>query len=170
VRVSVPYPEIWAPKLCQFWGASPPKIFGATVPHIFYQFGRPRGLLHVCKISAAGWTPLRRYGRRYATTPSQKAVFCTFTKVTSLTVSSAVIYTRGAAIPLPQYTAAVANQFLPCKLWIRRTPWELLSPKLLNFNAEVRIRRHLVTASTTISWFLSEIMLDVLSDNRSAKY
>jgi len=170
VRLSVPRPEIRAPKLCQFWGASPPKIFGATVTHIFCPFGRPRGLLHVCQISAAAWPPFRRYGRRCATSPFKKAVFCTFAKATISSVSGTLIYTLGAAIPLPEDTAAAVGQFLPYKIWIDRTPWEILPPKLWNFNAEVRIRRHLVTASTTISWFLFEIMVENLRDNRSVKY
>jgi len=170
VRLSVPPPQVRAPKLCQFWGASPPKIFGATVPHIFCPFGKPRGLLHVRKISAAGWTPFRRYGGRRVTTPSKKAVFCTFPKATTLTVSSALIYTRGAAILLPRDTAAAVGQLCAYIIFLRGTPWELQPPKLLNFNSEVRIWRQLLTTGTTISWLLSQIMVGNTPDNRSAEY
>ena len=133
LRVFVHSTEIRAPKLCQFRGASPPKIFGATVPHIFYSFGRPRGLVNVCQISAAGCTAFRRYGRRCVTTPSQKAVFARSQKVKNLTASSALIYTCGTAIPLPQNTAAVVGQILPWRFWIGRTPWELLPPQTFEF-------------------------------------
>jgi len=128
------------------------------------------GLLHVCQISAAGCTPFRRYGRTCVTTPSQKAVFCTFPRVTNSTASSALIYTRGAAIRRPQDTTVADGQILPYRFWICRTAGELLPPKHSNFNAEVRFRRHLVTASTTISSLLSEIIVDNSPDNRSAEY
>jgi len=124
----------------------------------------------VRQISAAWWTPFRRYGRRCATTPSKKAVFCTFAKVTISSVSSTLIYTRGAATPLPQDTAAAAGQCLPYKIWIGRTPWELLQPKLLNFNAKVRFWLSLVTVITAISGFLSAIMVDTLVSNQAAIY
>jgi len=104
------------------------------------------------------------------TTPSKKAVFCTFINATNLTVSSALIYTRGAAIPLPRDTAVVDGQILRYRFWMCRTAGELLPPKHSKFNAEVRFRRHLVTASTTISSLLSEIIVDNSPDNRSAEY
>jgi len=124
----------------------------------------------VCQISAAAWTPFRRYGETCATTPFKKAVFCTFAIVTISSFSSALIYTHGAAIPLPQDTTAAVGQFLPYKIWIARTPWALLQPKLLNFNAKVRIWLSLVTAITAISRFLSAIMVDKLVDNQAAIY
>jgi len=93
-------------------------------------------------------------------------VFCTFPKLTNLTASSALIYTRGAVILRPQDTAVVDGQIMLYRFWIGHTPWELLPPKRLNFNAEVRFWRHLVTASTKISWFLSEIVVDNLPDIR----
>ena len=134
MRLSVPQPEIRVPKLCQFWGASPPKIFGATAPHIFYPFERPRALLHVWQISAAGWKPCRRYGRRCATTPSKKAVFCTFPKVTNMTASSPLTFTRGAAIPLPRDTASTVGQLCAYIFFLRGTPCELQPPQTFEFH------------------------------------
>jgi len=124
----------------------------------------------VCQISAAGWTPFRRYGRRCMTTTSNKAVFCTFAKVTSSAVSNTLTYTGGATIPLPQDTAAAVGQLCAYIFFLRGTPWELQPPKLLNFNSEVRIWRQLLTTGTTISSLLSEIMVDNIPDKRSAKH
>jgi len=47
-------------------------------------------------------------------------------------LSSTLIYTRGGAIPPAQDTAAVVGQFLPYKIWIGQSPWELL-PQTFDF-------------------------------------
>ena len=102
--------------------------------------------------------------------PLQKGRFLHVLKATTLTVSSALIYTRGAAIPHPRDTAAAVGQLCAYIFFLRGTPWELQPPKLLNFNSEVRIWRQLLTTGTRISWLLSEIMVDNTPDQRSAEY
>ena len=47
VRLSVPSPEIRAPKLCQFWGASPPKFLAQRYP-IFFARSEGQGVSFMC--------------------------------------------------------------------------------------------------------------------------
>ena len=90
--------------------------------------------------------------------------------LTTWAPSSGLSCTRSAPALLTQDKAAKAGQFCAHILWLQGTPWELRPPKMLNFNAKVRIWRKLVTAGIGLSGLLSSIVVDKLADSRCAEY
>jgi len=130
-----PVPRYGPPNFANFGGLAPKNFWRNGTPY-FLPVRKAQGSTSCVPNFSCGVDTLSEIWGTCPTTPFKKAVFCTFAKVTISSVSSALIYTRGAAIPLPQDTTAAGGQILPYRFWICRTPWELLP--LQNFEFKRR--------------------------------